>query len=95
MKKTDQALYYVKIMGKDAYHLFESMPEDLKNNRQTGCQMDLDQLMRQVTEKEISSGCLCSRIRPFFIYLPVYCSKCGEKRTACTGCFIVHGIAER
>ena len=39
-EKADQALYYVKNNGKDAYHLFESMPEDLKNNRQTGCQME-------------------------------------------------------
>lgn len=29
-EKADQALYYVKNNGKDAYHLFESMPEDLK-----------------------------------------------------------------
>ena len=68
-EKADQALYYVKNNGKDAYHLFESMPEDLKNNRQTGCQMDLDQLMRQVTERKYRPGAYAVEYDRFsFIY---------------------------
>lgn len=68
-EKADQALYYVKNNGKDAYHLFESMPEELKNNRQTGCQMDLDQLMRQVTERKYRPGAYAVEYDRFsFIY---------------------------
>ena len=68
-EKADQALYYVKNNGKDAYHLVESMPEDLKNNRQTGCQMDLDQLMRQVTERKYRPGAYAVEYDRFsFIY---------------------------
>ena len=45
------------------------MPEDLKNNRQTGCQMDLDQLMRQVTERKYRPGAYAVEYDRFsFIY---------------------------
>lgn len=55
-EKADQALYYVKNNGKDDYHLYASMPEELKNTRRDGNQMGLDQLMRQIAERKYRPG---------------------------------------
>ena len=68
-EKADRALYFVKNNGKDDYHLYASMPEELKNSRQNGTQMGLDQLMRQIAERKYRPGAYSVEYDRFsFIY---------------------------
>lgn len=67
-EKADKALYYVKNNGKDSYHLYTAVSEEVVRGRRNN-QMDLGQLMRQIAERKYRPGAYAIEYDRFsFIY---------------------------
>lgn len=52
----DKALYYVKNNGKDSYHMYANIPDEVKNAGINIKQMDLNQLMKKIAERKYHQG---------------------------------------
>lgn len=67
-EKADKALYYVKNNGKDSYHLYTTISEEIEKGKRSN-QMDLEQLMRQIAERKYRPGAYAIEYDRFsFIY---------------------------
>lgn len=55
-RNADKALYYVKNNGKDDYHLYANMSEENERDEWNAQQLDMPQLLRQITERKYRNG---------------------------------------